>query len=606
MEPPLLEIVTEGFHLEIRGPTESKFGHTRKPRRPAHLEVHGQAILRCRTGTEPLEEWRAGYPGPYLFEQTAYRLSVRALKSTKPPERHNRDPRLFADVYDVSGTSACVGTINFGRRVGRSSLEFVAGPERLVVVLEVFPSKLDYATDFANLIDDLDSAARGLALDFLSSTYQLGTPSIELGNTNVEWAQMLRHVLLTVDKAIRFINQRPVRELNKHTTLKRAQALKGSRQVLLKTVARGRGVGRWQSVGSFTVREFIPAVAPQEVLDTPEHRWLLASLRSARDRTQALARQTRLEADQAARTSGESPRRIAAAVELESAAILLDDLLSLPMFVGVGAARDLSFSSVALQSRPGYQEAARGLVILRSAIGNTGGLVEFETKDVSELYEIWCFVRLAAILRSALGVSPQSGDLVEVDASGFRVRLRQGSRSRIRFPLSDREIELSYNESFPGITGEQRPDILLRFRCPALPEIVVIFDAKYRLDATPQYVATFGQPGPPVDAVNALHRYRDAIVVGANEALRGRPVVKGVALFPFCHEESVFKSHGLYRSLEVLGIGALPFLPGQQDLVSDWLKALVGLPITELASPGPPFLAQDVLQRQRVASSRKT
>ena len=80
-------------------------------------------------------------------------------------------------------------------------------------------------------------------------------------------------------------------------------------------------------------------------------------------------------------------------------------------------------------------------------------------------------------------------------------------------------------------------------------EAVFIFDAKYRLENSEMYVGTFGSPGPPVDAVNQLHRYRDAIVVSTG-ADRHRPVVRGAALFPLQEAEAAaFSQHPFVKAL---------------------------------------------------------
>src|SRR5207247_710579 len=140
-------------------------------------------------------------------------------------------------------------------------------------------------------------------------------------------------------------------------------------------------------------------------------------------------------------------------------------------------------------------------------------------------------------------------------------------------------------------TGAQRPDIVVEVHHAGWPCMFIVFDAKYRLDATDEYIASLGGPGAPVDAVNALHRYRDAIVLAASaDHAAGRPVVKGAALFPLAAGEE-FKSHKLWRSLESLGIGALPFLPDTTALVEDWLDTLLAAAPFELAEPGPPFSA---------------
>jgi hypothetical protein len=124
------------------------------------------------------------------------------------------------------------------------------------------------------------------------------------------------------------------------------------------------------------------------------------------------------------------------------------------------------------------------------------------------------------------------------------------------------------------------------------PVIVITLDAKYRLNSSEQYVGTFGSPGPPIDAVNALHRYRDAIVQRIASQDLGRPVVRGAVLFPLAADFSEeFRLNRLWQSLTVLGIGAIPVLPGATNLLEEWLGSVLRLGPADLADPGPPFLA---------------
>jgi predicted component of viral defense system (DUF524 family) len=62
-----------------------------------------------------------------------------------------------------------------------------------------------------------------------------------------------------------------------------------------------------------------------------------------------------------------------------------------------------------------------------------------------------------------------------------------------------------------------------------------------------------------------MHRYRDALKVS-----------QAVALFPY-HETVAgsFSASRLHRSVERIGIGALPFLPGQTGYVHGWLRKVL-------------------------------
>jgi hypothetical protein len=104
----------------------------------------------------------------------------------------------------------------------------------------------------------------------------------------------------------------------------------------------------------------------------------------------------------------------------------------------------------------------------------------------------------------------------------------------------------------------------------------VVLDAKYRVTADPEYVERYGSPGPPEDALNVLHRYRDAIVRPGNGPGPERIVGRAAALFPFREAElGAFGASRLWRSLDGLGVGAIPLLPGSTEYLEAWVGTIL-------------------------------
>jgi hypothetical protein len=105
----------------------------------------------------------------------------------------------------------------------------------------------------------------------------------------------------------------------------------------------------------------------------------------------------------------------------------------------------------------------------------------------------------------------------------------------------------------------------------------LVCDAKYRIDATVEYRQQFGSYGPPVDAINALHRYRDAILEldSLEDPTRNlkRSVVQAAAIFPlsFIQGDPEFREGRLWRSIERIGVGAIPALPSNTALLKEWI-----------------------------------
>jgi hypothetical protein len=105
----------------------------------------------------------------------------------------------------------------------------------------------------------------------------------------------------------------------------------------------------------------------------------------------------------------------------------------------------------------------------------------------------------------------------------------------------------------------------------------LVFDAKYRITTNLNYVKQYGSPGPPQDAIDSLHRYRDAILEetgshGPRSERLKKTVVEGVALFPYADLENQFRSSAFWVKLERGGIGAIPFLPRETRYLEEWLR----------------------------------
>ena len=255
------------------------------------------------------------------------------------------------------------------------------------------------------------------------------------------------------------------------------------------------------------------------------------------------------------------------------------------------------FASLALLGAEGYREAYQSILRLRMALRVHGETVSLAIKDISELYEIWCYLAVVRLVAEVLDVQADPAEIFSLDDAGVRVRLRKGITSSITLPHAAGRVQIAYNRRFSGLTGTQTPDVVIEIVREDMPTVILVLDAKYRLDASEEYVTAFGGPSAPIDAINQLHRYRDAIVLAGEHGRLARVVVRGVALFPLSETASAdYVSHRLCESLNVLGVGALPFLPRNQTWVSTWIRSIIEAPNSVIAWPGPPFSAWESLQ----------
>lgn len=196
-----------------------------------------------------------------------------------------------------------------------------------------------------------------------------------------------------------------------------------------------------------------------------------------------------------------------------------------PFFRSVGTFKGMSQESMVLQKATGYSQVYRTWNLLRRAYSLNDGLYRLQTKDIATLYEIWCFIEVSHIVKEQLHLE---NDDVEhrnrMEMNGvFSWELGKGEHSRILFRKDGVELaELVYNpkntdkeDDSVGLkdlvvpTVPQKPDIVLQLTKNDLQQgmkMTYLFDAKYRIDGKER-----GVDVPPEDAINQMHRYRDAI-----------------------------------------------------------------------------------------------
>lgn len=606
----LLHIKTSFVVLEIHGPTKSRWGAiqgTGAERPRLSIESSKGVIDASWTNAgDQLQPWSAEQGGPAFFEETSYRLRAKSLVPGHTPNLIHRDPHLFQEIDTYPDDSMCAGPINFRRQVGLSTLEVRVGHETLRVTIEVFPVKLDYNQDYSALLSDVASAGRGLALEYLRATHRSGAGQDAAHITNLEWLTLLRNEIDILQKAVTYINAHPHRSLSREVENTPIEKIKRIDASVRQAIIRGQGQGSWVDVPSVgRIHSNIPAVRNQNTINTPENRWLRLNLALIRDRLSDIHTSLAMEIDRNKRMNRPISKRVLSeAREIAEFIRTVKSLLTFPVFTNIHLLPPPGFASLALLGSPGYSEAYQAITVLRLGLDVGGTPFDLSVADVHDLYESWCFIQLLRLVTHLTTGHVDLDALLRVDEAGIRVRLRRGEQSSISYAgvSGNHRLLISYNPEYPGLTGNQRPDIVLRFQHAGWPDLVVVFDAKYRLDASEDYRRRFGTAGPPQDAINALHRYRDAIIVDSADRGLHRPVVKGIALFPLSAEEAgEFTSTNLFRALEVLGIGALPFLPTNTTLVETWLNNLLTLPPEALADPGPPFGGLTEKQRRAQA-----
>ena len=232
----------------------------------------------------------------------------------------------------------------------------------------------------------------------------------------------------------------------------------------------------------------------------------------------------------------------------------------------------------------GYRTLFKYFLMLKRGLSITGGCYQMSLKDVAQLYEYWCFVKLNHLLRKKYCLESQ--DFITMNGNGIFVTLAKEGSSEIRYSNPRKpgdEIVLAYNQSQLSGTVSQCPDNVLSLtkinKADGKGTYKYVFDAKYKIDPATEgddYAKNHkGLPGPQEEDINTMHRYRDAIAT-RDKAGRGyrHEMFGAYVLFPYSDEKQ-YMDQDFYKSIKTVNIGGLPFLPTHTVLVEKMLDNLI-------------------------------
>ena len=110
---------------------------------------------------------------PLFFEQSDYILNAKSLVGS-PLHFDHSDKHIRESIVQIEDDEPdrIGGVINFGNDVGYSNLIFYDDKgNRLLIEIEVFPSKLSYKDDYEAIRNDINEMVKAAAIDFINSTY---------------------------------------------------------------------------------------------------------------------------------------------------------------------------------------------------------------------------------------------------------------------------------------------------------------------------------------------------------------------------------------------------------------------------------------------------
>lgn len=521
---------------------------------------------------------------PIFFENGMYELQVQPKKNEKIQFWHEYEGFRNA-IHPFLNTKALTGVLYFQNEVGYSNFEIrdEEGNTLLSVVIEVYPTKLDYKKDYQALLDEVNEEVYNLAYDFLKRTFLQGSAKIYKDPTGAEFYRLLKQHFNQYLKAIDFIEKRPCRRLETFH-----EEVRGDR--LRKQDTKGRSFLRKNANLFVEVENGIVINGTQmlpkkgllikkaHTVDTHENRYVKMTMERLYQRIGALYNLI-INLKEPFQRKPDSE----IVLILQTMQNQLSQKLTKSFWRSIGKL-DRSIMSMVLQMAAGYRDVFQIYATLSKGIVLSGELYKMSIKDIATLYEYWTFLRLGKILNEKCEQISQ--DIVKVSNNGLVVNLKKDTRAKriFRNKTTGELIKLQYQYSTgQKITVNQKPDTMLSIEKLGRDyHYQYIFDAKYRINFNDQNSNKC--PGPMEEDINTMHRYRDAIVAERNGAYE-RIAFGAYVLFPW-NDTDNYQEHELYKSIKKVNIGGLPFLPKATDLVEGIIDNLLNKSADELQNEG--------------------
>ncbi len=518
-------------------------------------------------------------PVPLFYENLQYEFEFLFAAELAIDSEPTIVHRLAAveDKFHFSKKSRSLrGSINFGNDIGwfRLGLQYKNTQGALQsqsISFEVLPTKMVMALDLAAIHLAIDAKYPLWRFSFAQKTeHELARSRKQHERLALLWLAHFTHLRTSLEASVKLVTRTPHARLLPFARAARLEHLRG--RLGAKLEARVQA-----DVKAGTLNNRYVTQSRRLSVDTPENRFVkmvVTRCSAALSAILKVARQNQKVPEESGRLSASF------FAELSSWKAPLDQLLNQPFFADVGEFAGMASESLVLHQRPGYAGVYRIWNDLKAYLDAFGSSASVSMKSVADLYEVWCFLEMKCMLM-ALGFKELSTQKAGTSSVGLEKQMSRGARPAFNLYRAEDNltIRLSHEENFGRFEKDKNPEVgkIYSWTTKQIPDLFLeatfadgrtmrwIFDAKYRV------ADDDGADMAPDDAINQMHRYRDALIYldkkGDGWKEKSRPVLGAFVLYPGWFDEQRL-DHPYAKSIDEVGIGAFPLLPNRPNL---WL-----------------------------------
>lgn len=523
------------------------------------------------------EEWPLQHP--VVFETCEYQFAVE-FHNLYDTEEVKHFPKIRHQIKNVcegfkfypngKHSGILVGSIDFFNSPGKFCFSFEYRDESNVLVkqmleLYVASPKLDTKNDLQEITALINEEYENYVFDYLTLTFSSFELKRAERNNSIIWLSIFKSVVDEYFKSVRFIISRPNNKPIRKTYHARPDRIRRWTQ---------QEEERYRNMGADADMHYFCYQQTENTTNTRENRFVKYSLhvlgkkfRQVFNEIGSLYKEMDLE----------ECRR------LDECNKMFHSMESHSFFCKVGEFEGFRQESTILQQRSGYSQIYKSWLMLKNSLDLIEGKTEIGMKKIWELYEIWCFLVMKRLIAKVLGLNLSDKEHIRENKEEMINTMQKSEMSHVvefdnvhNGDVIRLEYQHTYNrgtKEFRTMTTEQRPDIVVTIKKPDGFVLTYLYDAKYRVQDDRNIgdleegddidVADYPLP----DAINQMHRYRDAIYYSMKEDERpqGKEVIGGYILFPGRTEGSIIEDRYYYRSIKKVNIGAFPLLPADAE-----------------------------------------
>lgn len=525
------------------------------------------------------DKWTAKHP--VLFETCEYQFAIEFRNLYKVADS-KFNPRVRHQIKNVGESfkfyqsgehcGILVGSIDFLNSPGKFRFDFEYKDREGCVrkdgmEMYVASPKLDTKSDLREITALINEEYEDYVFDYLTLTFSSYSLTKAERNNSIIWLSIFKNVVNDYFKNVKFIMSRPNNKpIRKTYTARPAKIRHWSQREAEKFC------DRQEDAELYCYRY----EQTENTTNTKENRFVKYSLRVLGKKFREIFG----EVSALYKDMDNEERK-----ELDQYNTLFKRLHSDKFFRKVGEFEGFRQESAILQQRTGYSQIYKAWLMLKNSLDLVEGKTDIGMKKIWELYEIWCFLIMKRLIAKVLNIDLADKERIEENKGEMLDTFTQSELSHTILFHADNgdivklEYQHTYNrrseDSFKTTTTEQRPDIVLSITKPDGFVLTYLYDAKYRVqddntDVNLDKDADIDLADYPLpDAINQMHRYRDAIyyAMKEDERPRGKEIIGGYILFPG-RVKGYEKINNRYfiQSIDKVNIGAFPLLPaGKQD-----------------------------------------